>query len=128
MLPLNILNEKMFVVFWFWLYIVFIFSSIAIVYRIIVIVFPFSRYYLLAKIHRKAEAKDIKILIDSGSYGDWFVIYLVSLKLNILLISFILISFFFILLPISIFSIAKQKYRSNALSWCAEGSGQISRK
>lgn len=78
MLPLNILNEKMYVVFWFWLYLVTIFSSISIIRRLILMVFPGVRYFLLSKFQRLAEPKDLQTILDQSTYADWFVIHLVS--------------------------------------------------
>ena len=79
MLPLNILNEKMFIVFWFWFYIVLIFSIIAVIYRVLVIGFPQTRAFLLGKLHRLAEPDKISTIVEYTSYSDWFLIYLVSL-------------------------------------------------
>ncbi|KAH7637009.1 innexin inx2 [Dermatophagoides farinae] len=82
MLPLNILNEKMYVVFWFWLYLVTIFSSISIIRRLILMVFPGVRYFLLSKFQRLAEPKDLQTILDQSTYADWFVIHLLSKNLD----------------------------------------------
>ncbi|UXI21518.1 speckle targeted PIP5K1A-regulated polyA polymerase [Sarcoptes scabiei] len=68
LLPLNILNEKMFVVFWFWLYIVLLFSIGSLIYRVVVMLFPYARYFLLTKLHRLAEPKDVRTVLDNCSY------------------------------------------------------------
>lgn len=78
MLPLNILNEKMYVVFWFWLYLVAIFSAISIIRRMVLMVFSGVRYFILAKFQRFAEPKDLQIVLKKSVYADWFVIHLVS--------------------------------------------------
>lgn len=82
MLPLNILNEKMFIVFWFWFYIVLIFSIISVIYRMIVIGFPRSRYLLLGTFHRMADSDDVDVVVSSCKYSDWFLIYLLSENLD----------------------------------------------
>ncbi|KAF7494443.1 Innexin inx2 [Sarcoptes scabiei] len=82
LLPLNILNEKMFVVFWFWLYIVLLFSIGSLIYRVVVMLFPYARYFLLTKLHRLAEPKDVRTVLDNCSYGDWFLINLMSYNLD----------------------------------------------
>jgi len=82
MLPLNILNEKMFIVFWFWFYIVLIFSILAVLYRVIVIGFPRSRSLLLGKFHRLAEPEKVETIVTYSSYSDWFLIYLLNENLD----------------------------------------------
>ncbi|XP_017462868.1 PREDICTED: innexin inx2-like, partial [Rhagoletis zephyria] len=55
MLPLNILNEKLFIVFWFWFYVVLFFSFASVLYRVMVIGWPGSREFLLARMHNLAD-------------------------------------------------------------------------
>src|SRR5690625_3762352 len=68
----------MYIVFWFWFYVVMLFSAFSVLYRITVIAFPRSRYFLLGKLNRLAESEPIEIVIDNTSYSDWFLIHLVS--------------------------------------------------
>ncbi len=46
-LPLNIINEKIYIFIWFWLIIVTIISALALVYRLLVLVIPKLRVALI---------------------------------------------------------------------------------
>ncbi|OTF79187.1 hypothetical protein BLA29_004919, partial [Euroglyphus maynei] len=82
MLPLNILNEKMYVVFWFWLYLVAIFSALSIIRRMVLMVFADVRFFLLSKFQRLAEPTDLKTILDKSTYADWFVIHMLSKNID----------------------------------------------
>ena len=47
-LPLNIINEKIYIFIWFWLIIITIVSGLALIYRIIVLAMPKFRVVLIA--------------------------------------------------------------------------------
>jgi hypothetical protein len=81
-LPLNILNEKGYLIIWYWLLILGIMSSIAVVYKCLVIGFPASRYYLLHTFNRMVPSKSFYTVLDKVSYGDWFLLYLLSKNLD----------------------------------------------
>lgn len=80
MLPLNILNEKLFIVFWFWFYIVLFFSVFSVLYRIIVVGFPGSRHFLLSKMHNLADPEKVHTIVSYSNYSDWFLVYLVRFE------------------------------------------------
>ena len=61
-LPLNIVNEKVYVVLWFWLVILTIISGLAIVYRLFVVLFPALRTTLLRARARLAPAQQVKAI------------------------------------------------------------------
>lgn len=84
LLPLNIINEKIYIVVWFWLYFLAIVSGLVVCYRILVIAFPRSRYYLLQKLHQLIRPDDFDVILSRCSYGDWFLIYLVRFLLKVL--------------------------------------------
>lgn len=46
-LPLNVVNEKIYIFLWFWFILLFILTSLTLVYRIIIIFSPRMRVYLL---------------------------------------------------------------------------------
>ena len=49
MLPLNIVNEKIYLVLWMWYIILTILSSLAVLYRITCVLFPELRTWMLWK-------------------------------------------------------------------------------
>merc|ERR1712130_309622 len=86
--PLNIINEKIYVFLWFWFVGVAIFSGLAIVYRMIVVLVPALRVSVIcARALNQVPRSTVKALINSKSgwldqVGDYWVIYLLSKNLN----------------------------------------------
>lgn len=78
LLPLNILNEKIFIVMWFWFIILAILGGSLIVYRFIVIISFRARFILLNCVASLTSREDISSLLTSLSYGDWFFLYLLA--------------------------------------------------
>lgn len=81
LLPLNIINEKIYIFLWFWLILLAVVSGVAILYRIVVLCFPRYRYLLLQTLSKMVDPKDMDQIERHAQYGDWFVLYL--LKENI---------------------------------------------
>lgn len=81
-LPLNIFNEKAYLLLWWWMLFVGIITSIAIVYNAFSILFYKARYYSLSAFNRMVPEGPYKKVLDSISYGDWFLLYLLSKNLD----------------------------------------------
>jgi len=73
-LPLNILNEKIYVFLWFWFRFIAIISSLNILYRIVIIMIPSFRVFLL-KARTRLSYDELKIITQKCQIGDWFVLY-----------------------------------------------------
>ncbi|XP_014477993.1 PREDICTED: innexin inx2-like [Dinoponera quadriceps] len=74
-LPLNIVNEKIYVFLWFWFIILAILSALSLAYRLAVILSPKLRYVLLRARSRLSPQEQVKIISDKCQIGDWFVLY-----------------------------------------------------
>lgn len=74
-LPLNVLNEKLFLILWFWIFLLAIVSFFALVYRALIYFVPRVRVYLLMAQARHMGITSAEVIIDSLSYGDFFVLY-----------------------------------------------------
>lgn len=74
-LPLNIVNEKIYVFLWFWFIILAILSALSLAYRVAVILSPKLRYVLLRARSRLSPQDQMKIISDKCQIGDWFVLY-----------------------------------------------------
>lgn len=74
-LPLNIVNEKIFVFLWFWFIALTILSGISLVYRVAVCFWPKVRLYLLRARSRLSSHKDVEFIADKCQIGDWFILY-----------------------------------------------------
>ncbi|CAH2235975.1 jg4311 [Pararge aegeria aegeria] len=74
-LPLNIVNEKIYVFLWFWFIILSILSGISLIYRAAVVAGPRVRLYLLRARSRLAPQEQVETVARKLQIGDWFVLY-----------------------------------------------------
>ncbi|CAG9827683.1 unnamed protein product [Diabrotica balteata] len=81
-LPLNVLNEKVFLILWYWFYLLLIISVLCVVYRGLFVFLPSFRTYLLRAQTRKMDRKKAEFIIEKISYGDFFVLYKFGKNVN----------------------------------------------
>lgn len=77
-LPLNIINEKIYVFLWFWMFLLGVVSFFILVYRAFTIFFPNFRFVLLRTRSRVARGYKLRAILDHTQVGDWFLLYLIS--------------------------------------------------
>merc|ERR1719167_1150898 len=82
----NIINEKMYFIFWFWYALLGVISCFAIIWRILTIVSSDIRFALIYKTIRHQFDADLRnhlqSILDQGQIGDWFVLYQLSKNSN----------------------------------------------
>jgi len=80
-LPLNIINEKIYVFLWFWFIVVAIITAIQILTRLVIITIPSLREVLLGRrlvfLRRKGanNRNKLTLICQKASVSDWFVLY-----------------------------------------------------
>jgi len=74
-LPLNIINEKIYVFLWFWFIILTVITGMQVVYRIIVLLLPRAREMLLKSRSRLSMMYKIESICRRLGIGDWFILY-----------------------------------------------------
>lgn len=74
-LPINIINEKIYIFLWFWFIIVAILSGLAILYRFLLIIVPRLRAMQLTIQARLTESVDVKVVTNESGFGDWFLLH-----------------------------------------------------
>ncbi|XP_049942006.1 innexin inx2-like [Schistocerca serialis cubense] len=74
-LPLNIVNEKIYVFLWFWFIILSVLSGIGVAYRFAVMFGSRMRMYLLRARSRLALQSQIEIIAKNCEIGDWLLLY-----------------------------------------------------
>lgn len=74
-LPLNIVNEKIYVFLWFWFIILTILTGVSLLYRFAVVFMPKVRLYLLRARSRLSTHEDVESISTKCQLGDWFILY-----------------------------------------------------
>ena len=83
LLPLNILNEKIFIILWFWFIILSIITGLLIIYRIVIISSSRCRYMVLKKkINNSIIIYDLDMILEMGKIGDWWLLYMLNKNLQ----------------------------------------------
>lgn len=87
-LPVNIINEKIFIFLWFWYVILSIVSGLVVLYRLALVVSKKLRMILTNLRHKfsRDDDHDIKgkmaTIIRKCGYGDWYIIYLLGKNIS----------------------------------------------
>lgn len=82
-LPLNIVNEKIYVFLWFWFLFVAVFSCLNLVYRVAVVTLPNFRLLLLqARLRFLASMDELETITNKCQIGDWFVLHQLSKNID----------------------------------------------
>ncbi|CAG2160326.1 unnamed protein product [Oppiella nova] len=76
LLPQNILNEKLYIILWFWLYVLVIASGIMLFLKAVII------YCIDFIIWVNIQPKYFDTILSRCGYGDWFVLYLLGKNLD----------------------------------------------
>ncbi|XP_031628467.1 innexin inx2-like [Contarinia nasturtii] len=83
-LPVNVLNEKIYLFLWFWFFFISVLSILAVVYRALICSLPKLRYKLLRTRARLASPRDIQYILIRFNVGDWFMLYQLSKNIDAL--------------------------------------------
>ena len=74
-LPLNIINEKIYVFLWFWFVFLAIVTGLHLTFRLAVSSLPVIREILLRTRARLAPSIKVESICRESGYGDWFILY-----------------------------------------------------
>lgn len=81
-LPLNILNEKLFALLYVWFLFIAMLAAINILYRLFLMCCPELRLQLLRTHLRGMPKSHVRQVLANSGYGDWFVLMSVSINVN----------------------------------------------
>ncbi|KAK2710341.1 innexin inx2-like [Artemia franciscana] len=73
-LPVNILNEKIYLFLWIWFVTLSIISGLALIYRLITLISPGVRLSILQAIAPLADKKELRGINQRCQFGDWFIL------------------------------------------------------
>ena len=82
LLPLNIINEKIYIFLWFWFVILAIISGFIMIYRLATIFFPRLRYITLRSRARISDRYHLRLVMETSKIGDWFLLHLLCKNLD----------------------------------------------
>lgn len=81
-LPLNIINEKIYVFLWFWFVILAILSTVALIYRLVILLLPKVRYAILKSRVKPADQDKLRDILRRTYIGDWFVLFMLGKNMD----------------------------------------------
>lgn len=81
-LPVNVLNEKIYLILWFLLCGTCLLSGIALVFRILTICITRLRLYMLHSKARFVSRRDFEYILYRFGIGDWFLLYQLSKNMD----------------------------------------------
>lgn len=82
LLPLNVINEKVYIFLWFWFLLLSTLSLVALIYRIQILCIPKLRsIVLLMRVGFSSRIATNKVLIKCY-IGDWFILYQLSKNID----------------------------------------------
>lgn len=77
---MNIVNEKIYVVLWFWFAFLFVVTSVGLLNRIMLVLFPKYRYRKLEKVAPSTDKKYLKHL--TSRVGNWFILHQICIHMK----------------------------------------------
>merc|ERR1740124_392443 len=73
-LSINIINEKIYIILWFWFIIVIVWTAISLMVELVLVSYYDLRLKYLSYGCRSALKKDLDVIMKRGNYGDWFLL------------------------------------------------------
>lgn len=81
-LPLNIINEKIYIFLWFWFVFLAILSGALLIYRICILMMSKCRDRVLIGRAKLTDREDILKVLTDGDVGDWFLLYMLCKNMD----------------------------------------------
>lgn len=82
-LPINIVNEKIYVFLWFWFYFIAVVSVLAVIYRLATFISVQLRIMVThSRCRVNKERNVLSDVVNRSSIGDWFILDLISRNLD----------------------------------------------
>ncbi|XP_064457638.1 innexin inx2-like [Ornithodoros turicata] len=81
-LPINIINEKIYVFLWFWFIILAVLSALVLVYRAAIMFVPRIRFMVLRSRAKLANKDYVERICDRTNLGDWLVLDLLCKNID----------------------------------------------
>lgn len=82
LLPLNIINEKIYIFLWFWFVLLAMLTFLMLIFGLIIIACPSVRVYMLNPRFRISQLNHLYIIVRKSTIGDWFLLYLLGKNMD----------------------------------------------
>ena len=86
-LALNIINEKIYTFLWFWFIILAIITSIDFIVRVVIVMMPPVRMFLLRSRLSAPQKDDADVITQRCSIGDWLLVDFLSKNMDTMVFS-----------------------------------------
>lgn len=87
LLPLNVLNEKIFAVIYLWFLFLFAFSALNVLWKLLLVVCRPLRMLWIRVQYREVPSYQWEAALDGGSYSQWFLFQRIAKNLTTGLVS-----------------------------------------
>ena len=82
LLPLNILNEKIFILQWFWFIILACLFGVLVLYRLCLLFIPSLRPRVMHQHNKAVPLEVLTAFTSKTSIGDWWILYVLSKNID----------------------------------------------
>lgn len=82
LLPLNIINEKIYIIIWFWFVLLAGLTFLMLLFGLIIMASPAARVHMLNLRFGISQLSHLNMIVKKSTIGDWFLLYLLGKNMD----------------------------------------------